>query len=96
MTTFDTAHTIEVMWNEADRRARTGADDNARFRYLAWLQDPSISATKRARIMEVLAWSDAIWQEYGAFATAVRAGQRPKGFSALVPCPWTFWDIASA
>lgn len=54
---------IDSLFNFADSYANK-IYPNERFRYVAWLADPSASQTKKDKILANIAWADSIWAEY--------------------------------
>ena len=86
---------LSAAWQAADTAAREGIDDNARLRFVLWLIDPTSSAERRARIAACLAWADAIWADYATVKASILAG-RDTRIATPSPCPYTFWEIASA
>jgi len=85
-----------VLYSFVDKLALQQVDYNARFRYLAWLYDPSASASKKAKITDVLAWLDLLWSEYGIRRASVLSTGTCEWYTAFPPCPFTFWDIVNA
>ena len=87
---------IDAAWNAADAHAKA-IDENARFRYLAWLIDPTSSPDRRAKIRANLEWADSIWQQYAIVKAACLSGS-PSVYDpeAIGPPPHTFWEIAES
>jgi hypothetical protein len=68
---------------------------NDKFRYLAWLSDPTASAEKKAKINENVAWGDAIWLEYlRRKALVLNGGEVDGDFSSFGAPPYSFLDVA--
>jgi hypothetical protein len=91
-----TAQLIAAAWTAADALAASVIDHNSRERFLAWLMDPSASATKKQRIQAVMAWMDGIWQQYYATVAQINAGNNVTFSYTGSPCPWTFIDVANS
>lgn len=84
---------LNQLYLEAEKRINSGADPNARERYLRWLMDPTASEIKKARIQEVFVWCDSIWDEYLALREILITKGNCPWYNKTKPCPWSFWDI---
>lgn len=80
---------VDAAWSKADALALSGADNNSRSRYLAWMITGS--EAKKAKIQAVQDWMDAIWTAYAIYkANPVGEFSPPTD-----PCPYDFWQIAN-
>ena len=82
-------------YEKANALALAGVDLNARAKYNVWLISPTSSEVRKSAIWSVDAWSDDLWQEYGAVRARILAGDLSARFSFSTPCPFTFWQIAA-
>ena len=82
-------------YDKANALALAGVDLNARAKYNVWLISPASSETRKSAIWSVDAWSDDLWQEYGAVRARILAGDLSARFTFSTPCPFTFWQIAA-
>lgn len=93
---YDPTADIAAAWTAADEHANE-IDANARFRYLAWLIDPTSSLDRRAKIRDNLAWADLIWRQYATIKADCMGGTLstydPK---VLGSPPHTFWEVAAS
>jgi hypothetical protein len=84
---------IASLWDFANNYA-SQIEQNDRFRYLAWLSDPSASQAKKDKINANIAWSDAIFIEYYKRKTDVLNGELANtDFGVLGPPPYSFFEI---
>jgi hypothetical protein len=84
---------VESLWDFANAWAGK-VEANERFRYLAWLSDPSASQAKKDKINAVIAWSDSIFAEYYKRKEAVLLGEPANtDFSDLGEPPYTWYEI---
>lgn len=80
---------VSSAWAKADAIAQSGADNNSRSRYLAWMITGS--EAKKVKIQAVQDWMDAIWTAYAIYkANPVGEFSPPTD-----PCPYDFWQIAN-
>ena len=82
-------------YEAANAMALAAIDLNARGKYQIWLISPASSQARKSAIWSVDAWSDDLWQEYGAVRARILAGDLSARFSFSTPCPFTFWQIAA-
>ncbi len=87
---------IDKLWHFVDAFGEQQFDRNYRERCLAWLADPTSSATRLARIAELWAWGDTFWAEFYRVKTLILAGDLDASFSitSIAPCPYNIAEIA--
>lgn len=89
---------ISTAWLTCDDRARSGADDNSRAKYLMWYVRGDTSAECKARIEAVDAWMDSIWAVYKQFLVDIESD--PEAVLGALPeegsCPYNFWEVEAA
>jgi len=84
---------IASLWDFANAWAGQ-IEANERFRYLAWLADPSTPQAKIDKINAVIAWSDTVFAAYYERKQAVLAGEPANtDFSSLGEPPYSWYDI---
>jgi hypothetical protein len=84
---------IASLWDFANYYAKQ-VTDNDRFRYLAWLSDPTASQAKKDKINAVIAWSDSIFVEYYLRkAIVLDGGEANTDFGSLGTPPYSFYEI---
>ena len=88
-----TQERIDYLWTKGDRAARDAFDENSRMRGLIWMIDPGCPDWRRARLVEIQAWLDSVWQEYYIAKAKVQGGDLAADLPDFEPCPWKFADL---
>lgn len=86
---------VDELWKAAHTYALKAVDTDARFKYLALLQDEATSLVAKTKIKEVYSWLDSIWQEYYTRKATIESGDlaASEDFSTMGNPPHSFWSI---